>query len=98
MAIFGYVSRPSCVFQGGIMTKKKSPIAPAAMTRKDAALRLNLSERSVDYLREDGRLEFYKSGKKIQIAIASVESLVGVDLGHVRPRTKSQKAIVSKAA
>jgi hypothetical protein len=49
---------------------------PVLMTRKAAALRCNVTERSVDRAARLGQLQMIKIGGRAMITIASVEALL----------------------
>lgn len=76
------------------MKKISIKVEPLLLTIKEAAEMLNLSTRSIDYLRADGRLKYKKHGDAIRIPVAEVNRLSKIDIGPIRPRTNNhQKAV-----
>jgi hypothetical protein len=51
----------------------------------EAAVMLNLSVRSLNYLRSDKRLKTRKQGKRVLVPMSEVHRLSRMDLGTIRP-------------
>ena len=53
-----------------------SSTAPGLLSREQAAKFLSISERKLDYLREDHRIPFVRIGKKILFTPADLEQFI----------------------
>jgi excisionase family DNA binding protein len=60
------------------------------ITRNDAAVLLNLSTRSIDYLVAKGRLSSRKLGKRRLIPLRAVERIAKLGCGRITPALKQR--------
>jgi hypothetical protein len=66
---------------------------PLMVSRERASELLGVSVRSIDYLIADKRVKTRRIGKRVLITMTEINRLTRIDLGAIRPSTKTTKEV-----